>query len=64
MLANERVAGVKCSSEPCHDILRFKQAGGEDFIVFSGSDEQYLAGVLWGLTQASEGPTEPCRSCI
>ena len=48
MLANERVAGVKCSSEPCHDILRFKQAGGEDFIVFSGSDEQYLAGRLMG----------------
>ena len=48
MLANERVAGVKCSSEPCHDILRFKQAGGKDFIVFSGSDEQYLAGRLMG----------------
>ena len=48
MLANERVAGVKCSSEPCHDILRFKQAGGKDFIVFSGSDEQHLAGRLMG----------------
>ena len=48
MLANERVAGVKCSSEPCHDILRFKQAGGEDFIVFNGPDEQYLAGRLMG----------------
>ena len=34
MLANERVAGVKCSSEPCHDILRFKQAGGEGFHCF------------------------------
>lgn len=48
MLANERVAGVKCSSEPCHDILRFKQAGGENFIVFNGPDEQYLAGRLMG----------------
>lgn len=48
MLENERVAGVKCSSDPCHDILRFKQAGGEDFIVFNGPDEQFLAGRLMG----------------
>lgn len=48
MLQNERVAGVKCSSEPCHDILRYKQAGGEDFIVFNGPDEQFLAGRLMG----------------
>lgn len=48
MLENERVAGIKCSSDPCHDILRFKQAGGEDFIVFNGPDEQYLAGRLMG----------------
>ena len=48
MLKNERVAGLKCSSEPCHDILRFKQAGGEDFIVFNGPDEQFLAGRLMG----------------
>lgn len=48
MLQNERIAGVKCSSEPCHDILRFKQAGGEDFIVFNGPDEQFLAGRLMG----------------
>lgn len=48
MLKNERVAGVKCSSDPCHDILRFKQAGGEDFIVFNGPDEQYLAGRMMG----------------
>jgi N-acetylneuraminate lyase len=48
MLDNERVAGIKNSSEPCHDILRFKEAGGEDFIVFNGPDEQYLAGRLMG----------------
>lgn len=48
MLKNERVAGVKCSSDPAHDILRFKQAGGEDFIVFNGPDEQYLAGRIMG----------------
>lgn len=48
MLENERVAGVKCSSEPTHDILRFKQAGGKDFIVFNGPDEQYVSGRIMG----------------
>ncbi|MCI9326075.1 dihydrodipicolinate synthase family protein [Lachnospiraceae bacterium 54-11] len=48
MIENDRVAGMKCSSEAVHDILRFKQAGGDDFLVFSGSDEQYLAGRLMG----------------
>lgn len=48
MIQNERVAGVKNSSDPCQDILRFKEAGGEDFIVFNGPDEQYLAGRLMG----------------
>ena len=28
---NERVAGVKCSSDPAQDILRFKLAGGKGF---------------------------------
>lgn len=55
MLQNERVAGVKNSSEPCHDILRFKEAGGKDFIVFNGPDEQYLAGRLMGADAAIGG---------
>lgn len=55
MLENERVAGVKCSSDPCHDILRFKQAGGKDFIVFNGPDEQFLAGRLMGADAAIGG---------
>lgn len=55
MLENERVAGVKCSSDPCHDILRFKQAGGKDFIVFNGPDEQYLAGRIMGADAAIGG---------
>lgn len=55
MLQNDRVAGVKCSSDPCHDILRFKQAGGEDFIVFNGPDEQFLAGRLMGADAAIGG---------
>ncbi len=48
MLQNDRVAGVKCSSDPAQDILRFKQAGGKDFIVFNGPDEQFVAGRLMG----------------
>lgn len=48
MQENERVAGVKCSSAPAEDILKFKDAGGKDFIVFTGPDEQYLAGRIMG----------------
>ena len=48
MLENPRVAGIKCSSDPAQDILRFKQAGGKDFIVFNGPDEQYAAERLLG----------------
>lgn len=48
MLENDRVAGVKCSSDPAQDILRFKQAGGKDFIVFNGPDEQFVAGRILG----------------
>ena len=48
MLTNERVAGIKSSSESVIDIMNFKQAGGEDFIVFNGPDEQYLAGRVMG----------------
>ena len=48
MLENDRVAGVKCSSDPAQDILRFKSAGGKDFIVFNGPDEQFVAGRIMG----------------
>lgn len=48
MLENERVAGVKCSSDPAEDVMKFKQAGGKDFIVFNGPDEHYLAGRIMG----------------
>ena len=48
MLENERVAGVKCSSDPAQDVLRFKLAGGRDFIVFNGPDEQFVAGRIMG----------------
>lgn len=48
MLHNDKVAGIKCSSEAAHDILRFKEASEDDFIVFNGPDEQYLAGRIMG----------------
>ncbi|MDF2614895.1 MAG: N-acetylneuraminate lyase [Clostridia bacterium] len=48
MIKNERVIGIKNSSESAEQIMTFKQAGGSDFIVFNGPDEQYLAGRMMG----------------
>ena len=48
MLENERVAGLKCSSDPVKDIMRFKTVGGKDFLVFNGSASQFIAGRLMG----------------
>lgn len=48
MLENDRVLGLKCSSEPVKDIMQFKQAGGDNFIVFNGSDRNFIAGYLMG----------------
>lgn len=48
MLENERVAGIKNSSDSASQINVFKKAGGEGFIVFNGPDEQYLAGRMMG----------------
>lgn len=44
MLENPRVAGVKNSSVSTQDIQVWKSIGGEDFVVFNGPDEQYVAG--------------------
>lgn len=48
MLKNPRLRGVKNSSMSVLDIQQFKQAGGEDFIVFNGPDEQLAAGLIMG----------------
>ncbi len=48
MIKNNKVIGIKNSSESCVDILKFKTAGGSNFIVFNGPDEQYLAGRMMG----------------
>ncbi|MBI9096558.1 MAG: dihydrodipicolinate synthase family protein [Sphaerochaeta sp.] len=48
MLKNPRVVGVKNSSMATQDIQMFKIAGGEDFTVFNGPDEQFIAGRIIG----------------
>lgn len=44
MILNNKVAGLKNSSMPTQDIQMFKAAGGEDFVVFNGPDEQFISG--------------------
>lgn len=51
MIKNERVIGVKNSSMPTEDILRFKAEGkknGREFVVFNGPDEQLISGLSIG----------------
>ncbi|WP_284645205.1 dihydrodipicolinate synthase family protein [Paenibacillus silviterrae] len=44
MAAHEKVIGVKISAESTYELQQFKAAGGKDFLVLNGPDEQYLAG--------------------
>ena len=48
MKSYDKVVGVKNSSMPTYDIQRFKAAGGEDFVVFNGPDEQFVSGRIIG----------------
>ncbi|MEZ3486088.1 MAG: dihydrodipicolinate synthase family protein [Lachnospiraceae bacterium] len=48
MRKNPRVIGVKNSSMPVQDIQMFKQAGGEDYVIFNGPDEQFISGLAIG----------------
>lgn len=48
MRKNPRVIGVKNSSMPVQDIQMFKQAAGEDYIIFNGPDEQFVSGRVIG----------------
>lgn len=48
MRKNPRVIGVKNSSMPVQDIQMFKEAGGDDYIVFNGPDEQFISGRVIG----------------
>ncbi|KIL40344.1 N-acetylneuraminate lyase [Gordoniibacillus kamchatkensis] len=48
IIENPQVIGVKASSGNTYELERFKEIGGPDFLVFNGSDEQYLAGRVMG----------------
>lgn len=48
MRKNPQVIGVKNSSMPVQDIQMFKQAAGEDYIIFNGPDEQFISGRVIG----------------
>lgn len=48
MRKNPRVIGVKNSSMPVQDIQMFKQASGEDYVIFNGPDEQFISGLAIG----------------
>ncbi|RIX52499.1 N-acetylneuraminate lyase [Paenibacillus nanensis] len=43
-----KVIGVKMSGESTFDLQQYKVAGGEDFLVLNGPDEQFLAGRIMG----------------
>lgn len=55
MRKNPRVIGVKNSSMPAQDIQMFKQAAGEDYIIFNGPDEQFMSGRVIGAEGAIGG---------
>ena len=44
MAKQEKVIGIKCSSESTFELQQFKAVGGKDFLVFNGPDEQFVAG--------------------
>lgn len=44
MANQKKVIGIKCSSESTFEMQQFKYLGGDDFVVFNGPDEQFLAG--------------------
>lgn len=48
MADNPKVIGIKNSEEPVYNMERFRTLAGEDFIIFNGSDEQFLGGRLMG----------------
>lgn len=48
MAKNPKVYGIKNSEEPVYNMERFRTIAGEDFVIFNGSDEQFLGGRLMG----------------
>ncbi len=56
---NEKVIGVKNSAEPVYLMERYRKAAGDNFIIFNGSDEQFVGGRLMG-ADAGIGGTYGC----
>lgn len=48
MVQNPQIIGIKNTTMNAYQIQQFKRIGGENFIVFNGPDEQYLAGRVMG----------------
>lgn len=48
MAENPKVIGIKNSEEPVYNMERYRTIAGDDFIIFNGSDEQFLGGRLMG----------------
>ncbi|NIK75899.1 N-acetylneuraminate lyase [Paenibacillus castaneae] len=48
LAAQDKVIGVKITTESAYELQQFKQIGGENFILFNGPDEQFLAGRTMG----------------
>lgn len=48
MAAQDKVIGVKISAESTFELQQFKAAGGKNFLVLNGPDEQYLAAAVLG----------------
>ena len=48
MADNPKVIGIKNSEEPVYNMERFRTVAGDDFVIFNGSDEQFLGGRLMG----------------
>ncbi|NOU96155.1 N-acetylneuraminate lyase [Paenibacillus sp. LMG 31456] len=48
MITDSKVIGIKISSGSTFELERFKAVGGDEFLMFNGPDEQYLAGRIMG----------------
>lgn len=48
LAAHPQVAGLKITTPSTYELQQFAQLGGEQFFVFNGPDEQYLAGRIMG----------------
>ena len=55
MRENKKVIGIKNSSMPVQDIQKFKAAAGENFVIFNGPDEQFIAGRVMGASAGIGG---------